>query len=129
MSPADRFARLPDLLDADADLLRRGRWVTVDCRVDIGDQPFFLGLENGALAAFERGARLMRSSAFTVRGTDEAWSQHWQAVPAPGWHDLFALTKRGEAVLEGDLHPFMAHLQYFKDVLALPRHRAVAVVS
>jgi hypothetical protein len=22
---------------------------------------------------------------------------------------------------EGDLHPFMTHLQYFKDVLALPR--------
>ena len=41
--------------------------------------------------------------------------------PRPGWHDLFALTKRKEAVLEGDLHPFMAHLQYFKDVLALPR--------
>jgi len=32
------------------------------------------------------------------------------------------LTKRGEATLEGDLHPFMAHLQYFKDLLALPRH-------
>ena len=25
-------------------------------------------------------------------------------------------------MLEGDLHPFMAHLQYFKDLLALPRH-------
>jgi hypothetical protein len=30
-------------------------------------------------------------------------------------------------MLEGDLHPFMAHLQYFKDVLALPRsHFAMA---
>ena len=27
MNPADRFARLPDLLAADADLRRRGRWV------------------------------------------------------------------------------------------------------
>ena len=42
-------------------------------------------------------------------------------MPRPGWHDLLALTKRGEAALEGDLHPFMANLQYFKDVLALPR--------
>jgi hypothetical protein len=50
-------------------------------------------------------------------------------MPKPGWHDLFALTKRGEAVLEGDLHPFMAHLQYFKDVLALPRQRFVAVTA
>jgi hypothetical protein len=50
-------------------------------------------------------------------------------VPKPGFHDLLALTKRGEAVLEGDLHPFIAHLQYFKDVLALPRYRSVMVAS
>jgi hypothetical protein len=51
-------------------------------------------------------------------------AQHWQPMPRPGWHDLLALTKRGEAVLEGDLHPFMSNLQYFKDVLALPRQYA-----
>ena len=47
--------------------------------------------------------------------------EYWRPEPEPGWHDLLALTKRGEASLEGDLHPFMAHLQYFKDLLALPR--------
>ena len=121
MTPADRFARLPDLLAADADLLRRGRWVTVDCRVDIGDQPFFLAIENGALAAFERGVRLMRSSAFAIRGTDEAWTRHWQPMPDPGWHDLFALTNRGVASMEGDFRPLLQNLQFFKDLLALPR--------
>ena len=50
-------------------------------------------------------------------------------MPRPGWHDLLALTKREEAVLEGDLHPFMAHLQYFKDVLALPRLHRPTVAS
>ena len=44
-------------------------------------------------------------------------------MPKAGFHDLLALTKRGEAVVEGELHPFMTHLQYFKDVLALPRIR------
>jgi hypothetical protein len=48
-------------------------------------------------------------------------------VPRPGWHDLLSLTKREEATLEGDLHPFMTHLQYFKDVLALPRRHGSAV--
>jgi hypothetical protein len=65
---------------------------------------------------------LMRSWRFSYRATSLAWAQYWQPMPRPGWHDLLALTKRGEAVLEGDLHPFMAHLQYFKDLLALPRH-------
>lgn len=121
MTPADRFARLPELLAADSDLLRRGRWVTVDCRIGIGEQPFFLALENGALAAFERGTRPMRSSAFAVRASDEAWMRHWQPVPAPGWHDLFALTKRGVASMEGDFRPLLQNLQFFKDLLALPR--------
>lgn len=121
MTPADRFARLPHLLSADADLRRRGRWLTVECRIDIGSEPFHLVLSGGALATLDRGPRLMRSTAFTVRGTDEAWQRHWEAIPAPGWHDLFALTKRGAASFEGDLRPLLQNLQFFKDLLALPR--------
>jgi len=58
---------------------------------------------------------------FSYRASSAAWAEYWKPVPAPGWHDLLALTKREEATLEGDLHLFMTHLQYFKDVLALPR--------
>jgi hypothetical protein len=124
MTAADRFVRLPALLATDSDLLRRGRWLAVDCRVDIGSEPFFLSIREGALAAFERGARLMRSTAFAVRAGDDAWVNHWKPVPEPGWHDLFALTKRGAASVEGDLRPFLQNLQYFKDLLALPRKEA-----
>lgn len=124
MTPADRFARLPSLLVADSDLLRRGRWLTVECRVDIGSEPFFLSIRDGALAAMERGARLMRGVAFTLRGSDEAWTNHWKKTPDPGWHDWFALTKRGAASMDGDLRPLLQNLQYFKDLLALPRREA-----
>jgi hypothetical protein len=124
MTAADRFARLPNLLATDSDLQRRGSWVDVDCRVDIGSEPFFLSIHNGALSAFERGARLMRSTAFAVRASDEAWSHHWKAIPEAGWHDLFALAKRGVASIEGDLRPLLQNLQYFKDLLALPRKEA-----
>jgi len=121
MSPADRFARLTDLLAADADLVRRGRWVDVDCRIDIGSEPFFLSIRKGLLASLDRGARLMRSSSFSFRATDEAWTNYWKPIPAPGWHDLFALTKLGAASMDGDLRPLLQNLQYFKDLLALPR--------
>ena len=121
MTPADRFARLPDLLAADSDLRRRGRWLDTDCRIDVGAEPFYLTLREGALADLGRGPRLLRSVAFSVRGTDEAWQRHWRAVPEPGWHDLFALTKRGAALIDGDLRPLLQNLQYFKDLLALPR--------
>ena len=121
MTAADRFARLPELLTADTDLLRRGRWLSVDCRVDVGTEPFFLSIRDGALSAFERGARLMRSTTFAVRASDQAWTSYWKSIPEPGWHDLFALTKRGAASIDGDLRPFLQNLQYFKDLLALPR--------
>jgi hypothetical protein len=121
MSPADRFARLPLLLATDDDLRRRGRWVDTDCRIEIGREPFFLSLRAGALAALDRGPMLMRSTAFTFRATDEAWTRYWNPVPEPGWHDLFALTKRGAASMDGDLRPLLQNLQFFKDLLALPR--------
>ena len=121
MSPADRFARLPDLLPANPDLIRRGRWLDVDCRIDVGSEPFFLSIREGVLASLERGPRLMRSTVFSIRATDEAWTNYWKPIPAPGWHDLFALTKRGAASMDGDLRPLLQNLQYFKDLLALPR--------
>jgi hypothetical protein len=124
MSPADRFGRLPALLATDEDLLRRGRWLGVDCRIDIGSEPFFLTIRDGALAALDRGPTLMRSTVFTFRATDDAWTQYWKPIPAPGWHDLFALTKRGAASMDGDLRPLLQNLQYFKDLLALPRGKA-----
>ena len=74
MSPADRFGALPRLLAADTDLLRRGRWLTVECRVDVGSEPFFLSIRDGNLATLDRGARLMRSTSFSFRATDEAWT-------------------------------------------------------
>jgi hypothetical protein len=121
MTPAERFARLPDLLAADTDLRRRGQWLNVDCRVDIGLEPFHLAIRDGELDAFERGPQLMRATAFSIRGSDEGWQRHWQRVPEPGWHDLFALTKRGVAIIDGDLRPLLQNLQFFKDLLALPR--------
>lgn len=123
MTPADRFCALPQLLAADADLIRRGLWLSVDCRIDIGAEPFFLTLREGALDTLDRGAKLMRSTVFTFRGSDEAWTNYWKATPDPGWHDLLALTKRGAASIDGDLRPFLQNLQYFKDLLALPRGR------
>jgi hypothetical protein len=56
-----------------------------------------------------------------LRAPREAWQTFWQKLPPPGFNDLFALFKRGLLRIEGDLHPFMANLLYFKDVLATPR--------
>ena len=123
------FAGLPALLDQAPALLRRGRLLDCDCLLGPMARPFHDAIRAGRIVELVPSPVLMRSWRFAYRATPQAWSAYWQPEPKPGWHDLLALTKRGEAVLEGDLPPFMAHLQYFKDLLALPRQRIVAAAS
>lgn len=121
MHPTEVFPRLPDLVGGDAALVRRGRHVALAFMVHAGAEAFRIVIDGGRVAAVERGRFLLRSSAFSIRAEPETWRRFWQPVPEPGWHDLFALSKAGRAQIEGDLKPFMANLQYFKDVLAAPR--------
>jgi hypothetical protein len=122
---ADRFEQVPRLLAEDASLIRRGRFLDARFQVGIGAIPFDVIVAAGKITTLERGPFLMRPWRFAVRGTSEAWGRLWQPVPEPGWHDINALMKRGYVVLEGDLQPLMANLQYVKDLLALPRRLAV----
>jgi hypothetical protein len=117
---AATLARLPALCAAAEALVRRGRFVTTECLVGTHAAPVRLTIVAGRVT--EVGAPgLLQTSRFAFRARPEAWLEFWRPLPLPGWHDLLALTKRGVASLEGDLHPFLANLQYFKDLLALPR--------
>src|SRR5262245_30445487 len=113
--------RLPDIVNADAALVRRGRTLRADVLLEVGMAPFHLSIEHGRIAQVERGPLLMRSWSFAIRGNEPAWRAFWQPFPPPHFHDLFALAKRGEFRIEGDLYPLMTHLLYFKGVLAAPR--------
>ena len=115
------FQRLPELVAEDKHLMRRGRYMTVDFMVEIGEVPFLLSISDGRLTEIERGPFLMQPWSFAIRGSVKAWSRFWEPTPKPGWNDLFAMMKRKEMRVEGDLSPFMAHLQYIKDLLAAPR--------
>lgn len=115
------FEQLPCLLEGDTDLVRRGAFFDSRFQVRIGNVPFDVVVVAGRIASLERGPFVMRTWRFAVRGSAEAWRQFWKPIPDPGWHDLFALSKRGVLMIEGDLHPLMSNLQYIKDLLALPR--------
>jgi len=63
---------------------------------------------------------------FALRASREAWTEFWQRIPKPGFHDLIALTKFRHLKVEGDIKTFMSHLRYFKDVLASLRNKAAS---
>jgi hypothetical protein len=119
---AARFlAAIPTRVNADPHLVWRGRTLTAQCLIEIGSAPFLLAIERGCVRDCREQFAPLTAWDFAVRGSARAWERLWQNPPPPGWHDLFALSKRGEMRFEGNLQPLMAHLQYFKDVLSLPR--------
>lgn len=113
--------RLPDLVNADETLLRRGRHLTTDVMIEIDDQSHFITIEHGRVVAMQRGPAIMKSWSFAVRGSGEAWDKFWQPLPPPNFHDIFALAKLGAFRIEGDFRPLITNLLYFKALLAAPR--------
>ena len=112
--------RPPTLTDS---LIARGRWLSATCRLQIGVCPLIIRIDQGVPAAAEP-VPLLLAWDFSIRGTARAWSALWEPVPPAGWHDLFALTKRGQMRIEGNTYPLLANLQYVKDLIALPRSEA-----
>src|SRR6266702_248867 len=105
---------LPDLVNADAALVRRGRFVDTSFLVEVGDTAYLIRIDGGRVASVARGPFLMPRFSFALRAPREAWEAFWQPLPAPGFQDLFALMRKKLLRMEGDLHPLMANLLYFK---------------
>jgi len=112
---------LPDLANANAALVRRGRFLEVTFLLEVGEATYLIRIHRGRLEAMQPGPHVQPRWTFALRASAAAWAAFWQAVPPPGAHDLIAMLKSGDLCLEGDQHPFMANLRYFKELLALPR--------
>lgn len=116
--------RIPELVNADANLVRRGRFVNTTFMVEIGDAGYLIRIADGRVVSVTPGPFITPSYSFALRASREAWETFWRKVPPPGFNDIFALFKGGLLRIEGDMHPFMANLLYLKDVLAKPRLEA-----
>jgi hypothetical protein len=111
---------LPRLVNDDPAIVRWGRGMNRTFMVEVGDAQYLLKVADGKIAV-EKGPFVMRSWSFALRASREAWEKFWGKPPAPGWHDLFALLRRGEVKFEGDQRVLMAYLMYVKLALAAPR--------
>jgi hypothetical protein len=115
--------RLGEMANADAWLVHRGRFLDVAFLIDAGGESYLVRIHRGRIEEIAKGPHVMPRWTFALRAPREAWDAFWQPVPPPGFHDLIAMMKTGALKLEGDQHPFMANLRYFKDLMALPRRR------
>src|ERR1700731_591647 len=117
-----RLAALPERVNGDAVLLRRGRHLNTTCQLDFGaTASVLLRIIDGHIAEVRRDPSVMPSADFAIIGEPAIWRRFLAADPPPGDHDLFAFLKRRELRVVGDLHPLMSHLLYFKAVFACLR--------
>jgi len=115
------FERLPGLVGDNANLLRRGRFLTTDFAIVVGATPLLVRVEGGRVTSVARGPFLLRPWTFSITAAPETWLALLKPIPDPGTHDLMALSKTGLARIEGNLQPFMANLQVIKDIVTAPR--------
>jgi len=115
-----KIEALPELVNNNAALVHRGRYLTTTFMLEVGDEQYIVRVQKGRIIDVT-SAQVMPSWAFALRAPAGAWQKFWEVVPEPGYNDIFALIRRGLMRLEGNLQPLMANLLYIKDVLASVR--------
>jgi hypothetical protein len=116
--------RLADLVNSDARLVQRGRFLSTTFMLGVDDKSYLIKIIEGRIVSITSGPFVTPNYSFVLRASREEWEMFWKVIPEPGHNDIFALFKRGKLTIEGDLHPLMANLLYIKDVLAAPRKEA-----
>lgn len=114
--------RLESLFTVDDRTVRRGRYVSTTLLIDAGAERALVTISEGRVTSVvDAATRVLPGWRFALRAPADEWAAFWEPLPRPGSHDLFALLRRKQLRVEGDLHPFMSNLLYFKALLALPR--------
>ena len=113
--------KIASLVNADAKLIRRGRFVDTTFMIAIDDAYTLIRVEGGRITKVTPGPFITPDYSFALRASRSVWEKFWQPLPPLGFTDVFALVKQKLMRVEGDIHPFMANLLYFKDVIAAPR--------
>ena len=116
--------KIASLVNADAKLIHRGRFVDTTFMIAIDDTYYLLRIHEGRVSKVTPGPFITPDYSFALRASRAVWEKFWQPLPPLGFTDIFALVKQKLMRVEGDIHPFMANLLYFKDVIAAPRWEA-----
>jgi hypothetical protein len=113
--------KIASLVNADARLIQRGRFVDTTFMIAIDDTDTLIRIQQGRVTNVTPGPFITPNYSFALRASRSVWEKFWQPLPPIGFTDVFALVKQKLMRVEGDIHPFMANLLYFKDVIAAPR--------
>ena len=113
--------QLPATANACPHLTRVGLRCSVEFLIEVESRAFQLTVQSGRITDVHLGPLNMRAWRFAIRAGESAWREFWSPMPRPGFNDIFAMTSRGHARIEGDVGPLLEHLRFFKELVQLPR--------
>jgi len=82
------------------------------------EDEYLVNIEKGIVTNVQKGPFVMPSYIFKLTASKNEWLKFLHATPLPGSHDIIAMLRRKVLKFEGNLHPLMSHLLYFKLLLA-----------
>ncbi|QNP48745.1 hypothetical protein [Diaphorobacter aerolatus] len=117
------FESIPEHVNRNAHLVHRGRYMNARLKISLADVPYLMEIRDGKIAQLTRTFPLFQTTDLVISAGSDAWAALWEKFPKAGWHDIFALHKRGAMQIEGESQVLFSNLQYLKDVLNTPRLR------
>ena len=112
------FKSLIDNNEKRSQLSMMAKYLNTCFMISTIENEYLVNIEKGIVKNVEEGPFVMPSYVFKLTAPKDEWLKFLQPIPQPGSHDIIAMLRRKVLKFEGDLHPLMSHLLYFKLLLA-----------
>ena len=112
------FKSLIDDNEKRSQLSIMAKYLSTSFMISTIENEYLVNIEKGVVKNVEEGPFVMPSYVFKLTAPKNEWIKFLQHIPEPGSHDIIAMLRRKVLKFEGDLHPLMSHLLYFKLLLA-----------
>ena len=117
------FLKLVEKDERRETLSEMARYLNTNFIISTIDTEYLVNIEKGSVTNVQEGPFVMPSYNFKLTAPKDEWLKFLQPIPQPGSHDIIAMLRRKVLKFDGDLHPLMSHLLYFKLLLASLRSR------
>ena len=112
------FLKLVEKDERRETLSEMARYLNTNFIISTIDTEYLVNIEKGSVTDVQEGPFVMPSYDFKLTAPKDEWLKFLQPIPQPGSHDIIAMLRRKVLKFDGDLHPLMSHLLYFKLLLA-----------
>lgn len=112
------FLKLVEKDERRETLSEMARYLNTNFIISTIDTEYLVNIEKGSVTNVQEGPFVMPSYNFKLTAPRDEWLKFLQPIPQPGSHDIIAMLRRKVLKFDGDLHPLMSHLLYFKLLLA-----------